>query len=342
MSSVFWLAGLDGLVTAINSPDFTVRDEVTYIPDNASIRSMLPLLSEEGKIPGAVYRNYCGPAPDVSMIAFPLRDFTIPASVTGSAVSFRSVASRASPSRFSLPGSSKSGQAMPAETSNGDSSALWGAIYSSAAYLDQHSLAPWHGPGIYTTPPLERAGAPQALCQSRCEGKAQLHIAPRMDAASSRPYDLNYKGAQGALMVFRRPDFHRVSVWDPSGDEWAVIAAYWTGRILSNAQAEFLLAGPAISSGVRCLGLERVGEQVLFDVYLAWSLRSSARRDLPAPILSVDVPAHSGSRNKKWMPRGAGLCLIVTTEDIPDLSKGFTCDIVKRPSGNDTTVSSTQ
>ena len=58
MSSIFWLGRLDDFVYAIDSPDFTVRDEIICIPDNnASIRSMLPLLYKKGKIPSAIYRN---------------------------------------------------------------------------------------------------------------------------------------------------------------------------------------------------------------------------------------------------------------------------------------------
>lgn len=54
MSSLFSLAELDELVNAIDSPDFTMRDEVVCIPGNASIRSMLPTLSEEQEIPDAI------------------------------------------------------------------------------------------------------------------------------------------------------------------------------------------------------------------------------------------------------------------------------------------------
>jgi hypothetical protein len=42
-----------------------------------------------------------------------------------------------------------------------------------------------NGPGPSDTLPLHR----MLYVQSRCEGKAQLHIAPRMDASSSRPYE---------------------------------------------------------------------------------------------------------------------------------------------------------
>jgi len=86
MSSLFSLAELDEIVNAIDSPDFTMRDEVVRIPGNASIRSMLPTLSEEQEIPGAISETAVAPHPKFSIIAFPLRD--IPLTVTGSIASY--------------------------------------------------------------------------------------------------------------------------------------------------------------------------------------------------------------------------------------------------------------
>jgi hypothetical protein len=226
MSSIFWLARLDDFVHAIDSPDFTMRDEIICIPDNASIRSMLPLLSEDGKIPGAVYRNYCNPPPDFSLVAFPLRDFTIPPSVTCSVAShrLRDLFPFCRQERFpqqvlSARVTQKKRTHLTCQelergfTSSLGERLLFRGLSRSALNCAMARFLPTvnsnhtdheFGPGIYTTPSLERA--------------------------------LRYTGAQGALMVFQNPDFQRLNVWEPSSDEWTVIITYWTGRILSNAQ----------------------------------------------------------------------------------------------------------
>ncbi|RHZ72602.1 hypothetical protein CDV55_104846 [Aspergillus turcosus] len=226
MSSIFWLGRLDDLFRAIDSPDFTVQDEIICIPDNASIRSMLQLLFEDGKIPGAVYRNYCDPPPDFSLVAFPLRNFTIPPSVTGSVAShrLRDLFPFCRQQRFpqqvlSARVTQKKHTRLCQELELVFTSSLGGnLLFRGLSRSALNSAMAWFlptvnsshadnefGPGIYTTPSLERA--------------------------------LRYTGAQGALMVFQNPDFQRLNVWEPSSDEWAVIITYWTGRILSNAQA---------------------------------------------------------------------------------------------------------
>ncbi|PKX92173.1 uncharacterized protein P174DRAFT_514521 [Aspergillus novofumigatus IBT 16806] len=197
MSSLFWLAKLDDLVNAIDSPDYTIRDEVICIPVNASIQSMLPTLSENGKIPGAIYRNYCYPPPEFSLVAFPLRHNTIPSSVTGSIASY-SLRDLFPFSRLHW---------------------LFGGnlLFRGLSRLALHSAMAWFlptvnsnhadnefGPGIYTTPSLELA--------------------------------LKYAGVQGALMVFQNPDFRTLNVWEPSQDDWTTITTYWSGRTLSNVQ----------------------------------------------------------------------------------------------------------
>ncbi|KAJ5092543.1 hypothetical protein NUU61_007413 [Penicillium alfredii] len=58
MSSMFWLAKLDDLVAAIHDPTCAMREEVVDIPSNASIRSMLDLWVDSGKIPFKVYGRF--------------------------------------------------------------------------------------------------------------------------------------------------------------------------------------------------------------------------------------------------------------------------------------------
>ncbi|KAH2547417.1 hypothetical protein KXW12_005791 [Aspergillus fumigatus] len=226
MSSLFWLAKLDDLVDAIDSPDFTMSDEVICVPCNASIQSMLPTLYERGRIPGAVYRNYCYPPPEFSLVAFPLRPVIIPPSVTGSIASYstrdlfpfcrqQSFPPRVLSARITLKARWKlSCQNIERDfTDSLGGNLLFRGLSRRALYSAMACFLPTvnanhadneFGPGIYTTPSLELA--------------------------------LGYARVQGALMVFQNPDFRTLNVWEPSQDDWRIITTYWLRRTLSNAQ----------------------------------------------------------------------------------------------------------
>ncbi|GFF96329.1 hypothetical protein IFM61606_03222 [Aspergillus udagawae] len=223
MSSLFWLAKLDDLVNAIDSPDYTIRDEVIRIPVNASIQSMLPTLSENGKIPGAIYRNYCYPPPEFSLVAFPLRHNAIPSSVTASIASYslrdlfpfcRQQSFPPQVLSVSVPLKARLKQDIERDFTGslGGNLLFRGlsrlALYSAMAWflptVNSNYADNEFGPGIYTTPSLELA--------------------------------LEYAGVQGALMVFQNPDFRTLNVWEPSQDDWTTITTYWSGRTVSNAQ----------------------------------------------------------------------------------------------------------
>lgn len=226
MSSLFWLAKLDDLVDAIDSPDFTMSDEVICVPCNASIQSMLPTLYERGRIPGAVYRNYCYPPPEFSLVAFPLRSAIIPPSVTGSIASYstrdlfpfcrqQSFPPRVLSARITLKARWKlSCQNIERDfTDSLGGNLLFRGLSRRALYSAMACFLPTvnanhadneFGPGVYTTPSLELA--------------------------------LGYARVQGALMVFQNPDFRTLNVWEPSQDDWRIITTYWLRRTLSNAQ----------------------------------------------------------------------------------------------------------
>ncbi|EPS27045.1 hypothetical protein PDE_01986 [Penicillium oxalicum 114-2] len=224
MSSLFWLAGLDDLVAAIDSPEFTMQDQVIRIPYNARIRTMLPLLHDEGRIPGAVYRNYLMPPPVLSVAAFPARHVPIPPSITSTVKTYdlENLFPFCNPQPFPQQVQSikitqewkKSRRCREIQRnvlpSLGGDLLFRGlsrrALVSSMACLfpviSPHNMDQDFGPGIYTTPSLELA--------------------------------LEYAGREGAVMVFRNPDFRSLEVWEPNAQEWSTVTRYWTGRPLSN------------------------------------------------------------------------------------------------------------
>ncbi|KAJ5483103.1 hypothetical protein N7539_006549 [Penicillium diatomitis] len=250
MSSLFWLAGLDDFVTAIDSPEFTMRDEVVPIPSNASIRSMLPHLYDSGKIPGAVYKNYCLPPPDLSVIAFPVRPVQIPGPVTSTVQQhnlrdlFPLCRQQCFPGQIRSVKISEHSQiervcrdierdVLP---SLGGGNFLFrglsrrGLVSSMAFFLpviNSHHFDQDFGPGIYTTPSIQLA--------------------------------LRYAAPQGALMVFRNTDFRSLKVWELNARDWSAVTRYWTGRTLSNPDQQCpddwdgadVISGPTTSPGPR-------------------------------------------------------------------------------------------
>jgi hypothetical protein len=81
MSSLFWLAGLDDLVAAIDDPACTMSDEIINIPSNATIPFMVNQLWEYGKIPSVFYNSQFD-LPQGPIVARPVRH-EIPSIVTG-------------------------------------------------------------------------------------------------------------------------------------------------------------------------------------------------------------------------------------------------------------------
>ncbi|KAI2786273.1 hypothetical protein POX_g08656 [Penicillium oxalicum] len=193
MSSLFWLAGLDDLVAAIDSPEFTMQDQVIRIPYNARIRTMLPLLHDEGRILGAVYRNYLMPPPVLSVAGFPARHVPIPPSITSTVKTY----DLENLFPFCNP------QPFPQQVQSIKITQEWKKSRNAERFSAMCSPR-WvdFGPGIYTTPSLELA--------------------------------LEYAGREGAVMVFRNPDFRSLEVWEPNAQEWSTVTRYWTGRPLSN------------------------------------------------------------------------------------------------------------
>jgi len=44
----------------------------------------------------------------------------------------------------------------------------------------------------------------------------------------------DYAGLSGAIMVFKYPDLHNLTVWEPNEDEWKLLTAHWLSLPVSN------------------------------------------------------------------------------------------------------------
>lgn len=224
MSSLFWLAGLDDLVDAIDNPTYTMSDEIINIPSNATIPSMVNLLWEYGKIPSVVY-NIQFDLPQGPIVARPVRH-EIPSIVTGSLSSYnlrelfpicrqRDLPRQVHSARVSW---TKNSARLARDIERDFTRALRGnllyralpteALFSSMLFfipvIASSNNDNEFGPGIYTTTSLEHA--------------------------------LNYAAIKGALMVFQNPDFRNLNVSELSGDDWTFITSYFLRYPTSNAR----------------------------------------------------------------------------------------------------------
>jgi hypothetical protein len=225
MSSLFWLAGLDDLVAAIDDPTYTMSDEVINIPQDASIRGMVPRLWEDGKIPTAIYNSYFD-LPRSPILALPIRQESIPAAVTSSVTSHALQELFPMCRQQDFPQQARSmrnsfNRNIARLTQNierdftrhlGDNLLFRGlsrkALFSSMLFfvpvISSANSDNEFGPGIYTTPSLEHA--------------------------------LQYTASQGAVLVFQNPNFQNLNVSELDGDDWRFVTAYCLGHLASNAR----------------------------------------------------------------------------------------------------------
>ncbi|KAJ5748244.1 uncharacterized protein N7511_009940 [Penicillium nucicola] len=205
MSSLFWLAGLDDLVDAIESPSYTMKDEIIHIPSNASIPLMANMLWGWGKIPSVIY-NMQFDILQSPIVVHPLRH-EIPS------ILFPMCRQQDLPRQFRsarVPWM-KNGARLAQNIERDFTRALGGdllyrALSTEALFSSMPFFAPVIttsnvdnelGPGIYTTPSLEHA--------------------------------LRYAPLHGALLVFENPDFRNLDVSGLYGDDWTFITRYFWG-----------------------------------------------------------------------------------------------------------------
>jgi len=219
MSSLFWLAGLDDLVAAIDNPDYTMCDEIINIPSNATIPLMVNLLWEYGKVPSVLF-NLQFDLPQVPIVARPVRH-EIPSTVTGALLSHdlrslfpicrqQHLPPRIQSTRISW--NSRLARDIERDFTRGlGGNLLFRALSREAVFQSMIFFAPViastntdneFGPGIYTTTSLE--------------------------------HSLRYASIQGALMVFQNPDFRNLRVSELTEDDWTLITNYFQGHPTSN------------------------------------------------------------------------------------------------------------
>lgn len=221
MSSMFWLAKMDNLVAAIHDPTCAMRDEIVDIPSNASIRSMLDLWVDSGKIPFDVYSRFLD-KPQGDVVTLPVWD--IPSTVTDSIASYNLGELFPFCRQQSLP------QQLLCVRLRHEKK-----VARQARNIERDFTLPFGGNLLY------RGLSRDALISSMAlflpvisRANADNEFGPGVYTTTSLEHALRYTGGQGALLVFQNPDFQALDVWEPNGAEWSIMTNYWIGRSVPN------------------------------------------------------------------------------------------------------------
>ncbi|KAI2786818.1 hypothetical protein POX_g09213 [Penicillium oxalicum] len=219
ISSLLWLARFDDLAQIMLSPEFIAWDEVIAVPSSANIRSLLPDLAADERIPSSLYQRYTEYPPASMSAAFDSPEASVPSCVTTTAESFsllrlyplaadQHLPAKLLSARISFDKPNKLARRIERDliSTLGNDLLFRGTkrrllkpqMKWFVPVLNSSNTDNEFGPGIYTTPSLEHA--------------------------------LHYAGPQGVLLVFKSPDFHNVDVWELDGIEWRTTVDHWTGR----------------------------------------------------------------------------------------------------------------
>lgn len=225
LSSIFWLAGLDELVQAIEDPAIALQDEVRMIPINVRPTWILEHLYEEEKIPESLYNRYFFGYDGPSVLAMPVRLDPIPPQVESQSArhrleelfpayrpqclpqDIRTVRVKADKNKPRL--AAKILRDYVNELGGGSflyrvsgRAALAAMMAFFAPVIHSNNLDNELGPGIYTSDSLE--------------------------------WVLKFASANSALMVFKDVDFRHLTVWSPPISDWEQITATWTRKCLTH------------------------------------------------------------------------------------------------------------
>ncbi|KAJ5483854.1 hypothetical protein N7539_006054 [Penicillium diatomitis] len=219
ISSLLWLARFDDLARTMLSPEYATWNEVMVVPSSATIRSLLPDLAAEERIPSSVYQRYTEYPPALTPVASDSPDLSIPSCVTTATKSFsllslfpltadRNLPDKILSVRISFDKPDKLAQRIERDLIQTlGKGLLFSGTKRSFLELQMKWFVPVlnasntdneFGPGIYTT--------------------------------SSLAHALFYAGPQGVLLVFKSPDFQDVNIWEPDDNDWRTIVDHWTGR----------------------------------------------------------------------------------------------------------------
>ncbi|CDM35780.1 unnamed protein product [Penicillium roqueforti FM164] len=226
LSSIFWLAGLDELVDAINDPAIALEDEVRLIPTNVGVRWILEHLFEEDKLPASMYDRYFFGYNQPPVVVMPVRPDPIPLQVGYQYACHRLEELFPANRPQRLP------QEISAIRVKGDNNKDRLATKIRKDYLSKL------GGGSF----LYRVSTRAALAAMMAFFTPVIHnssldneLGPGIYTSDCLEWVLKFASVNNALLVFRDPDFRNLDIWRPPMPEWQHIIATWTRKSLSNA-----------------------------------------------------------------------------------------------------------
>ncbi|OJJ45692.1 hypothetical protein ASPZODRAFT_17140 [Penicilliopsis zonata CBS 506.65] len=226
LKSLFWLAGYDELVRAVDDPAYTIEDEVRVVLNGVDIGWLLEDYLEEGKIPRQLYMQYLDYASPPSWLLPVIisRLNLIPQAVTTDLRShnIRTLYPLSRPQY--LPNIVKS---VKVKWERRPEKFLRKIEEIAPDLLEGHNV--WLR-GLSRTALMCTLAF---LIPSVSDKAFQTEFGPGFYTTNDMKYAFDYCSRNGAMMVFQNPDLRNLNVWEPTENEWNQLVATWIQLPLS-------------------------------------------------------------------------------------------------------------
>lgn len=216
---------MDELVDAIFDPAIALEDEVRPIPINVDVTWILEHLFDEGKIPGPMYDRYFFGNHQPPVVATPVRLDPIPPQV-GYQCALHRLGELFPAYRV---------QRLPKDIIAVRIKADKNKERLCAKILKNYVSSLGGGSYLYRISSRVALAAMMAFFVPVIHGNNQDNeLGPGIYTSNSLEWVLRFGTVNGALLVFKNPDFRNLDVWNPPLFEWQHLVATWTRKPLSD------------------------------------------------------------------------------------------------------------
>ncbi|KAJ9228930.1 hypothetical protein DTO027B5_8540 [Paecilomyces variotii] len=217
--SIFWLYGYKDLVELVDDPAYSLQDEIVAVPQGVRVVDfLLDRYWEEGKIPRYISETYEGVRWPRSFRVMPV--FAIPERVTETATMHHITDLYPYARAQFFPDSVL---CLKLKSHKKATKTIAQAEKKLAGVFDLDNETLWF-----------RGLSLRALALSMSFFLPTIHphsgdneLGPGLYAAKGFATATDYAHPDGAIMVFRDPDFNDLNVWRPDRSDWESLTAHW-------------------------------------------------------------------------------------------------------------------